>query len=392
MNINELDSFKLSDAVKFHNRLNPKIWGRDEQLLPEVREKLLAIADNFREFLGVGDLDVRDITISGSNAAYSYTPYSDIDLHLVVEFPADNEVYQELFNAKKAQYNDEHTLSIGGVPVELYVQNAAESPVSQGEYSIPREEWIQVPRRKRARIDDTCVRAKVEDIDARIHSAIESGNAESMGRLWDKIKAMRKIGLEQHGEFGCENIAFKLLRNNGCIKLLKDTGAHVIHCPASNLKLASGICRVADLQAHGVNVALGTNGSASNNALDMLAELRLAALLAKGSSNDASVVPASQALAMATLNGARALGIDNKVGSIEPGKQADLIAIDLEHPRTQPVYDPCSTLTYSAAASQISHVWVDGQALVVNHQLTRMDLAQVLEEARRWGAGIAAGA
>jgi 5-methylthioadenosine/S-adenosylhomocysteine deaminase len=176
------------------------------------------------------------------------------------------------------------------------------------------------------------------------------------------------------------------------IQLLKDTGAHVIHCPASNLKLASGICRVADLQAHGVNVALGTNGSASNNALDMLAELRLAALLAKGSSNDASVVPAAQALAMATLNGARALGIDNKVGSIEPGKQADLIAIDLEHPRTQPVYDPCSTLTYSAAASQISHVWVDGQALVVNHQLTRMDLAQVLEEARRWGAGIAAGA
>jgi len=221
MNINELDSFKLSDAVKFHNRLNPKIWGRDEQLLPEVREKLLAIADNFREFLGVGDLDVRDITISGSNAAYSYTPYSDIDLHLVVEFPADDEVYQELFNAKKYQYNDEHKLSIGGVPVELYVQNAAESPVSQGEYSIPRDEWIQVPRRKRARIDDTCVRAKVEDLDARIHSAIESGNAESMSRLWDKIKAMRQSGLDAHGEFGCENIVFKILRNKGCIKDLR---------------------------------------------------------------------------------------------------------------------------------------------------------------------------
>lgn len=176
------------------------------------------------------------------------------------------------------------------------------------------------------------------------------------------------------------------------IQLLKDTGAHVIHCPASNLKLASGICRVADLQAQGVNVALGTDGSASNNSLDMLAELRLAALLAKGISNDASVVPAAQALTMATLNGARALGIDSKVGSIGVGKQADLIAFDLGHPRTQPVYDPCSTLAYSAAASQVSHVWVDGQALVVNHQLTRMDLAQVLEEARRWGAGIATGA
>jgi len=221
MHITELDSFKLSDAVKFHNRLNPKIWGRDEHLLPEVREKLMAIADNFREFLGVGDLDVRDITISGSNAAYSYTPYSDIDLHLVVEFPADDEVYQELFNAKKYQYNDEHNLAIGGVPVELYVQNAAESPVSQGEYSIPREEWIQVPRRKRARIDDTCVRAKVEDLDARIHSAIQSGNAEHMSRLWDKIKSMRQSGLDAHGEFGCENIVFKILRNKGCIKDLR---------------------------------------------------------------------------------------------------------------------------------------------------------------------------
>jgi len=221
MHILELDSFKLSDAVKFHNRLNPKIWGRDEHLLPEVREKLMAIADNFREFLGVGDLDVRDITISGSNAAYNYTPYSDIDLHLVVEFPADNEIYQELFNAKKYQYNDEHTLSIGGVPVELYVQNADEPPVSQGEYSIPREEWIQVPRRKRAQVDDTCVRAKVEDLDARIHSAIGSGNAESMGRLWDKIKAMRQSGLAQEGEFGCENIVFKILRNKGCIRDLR---------------------------------------------------------------------------------------------------------------------------------------------------------------------------
>ena len=221
MHITELDSFKLSDAVKFHNRLNPKIWGRDEHLLPEVHEKLMAIAENFREFLGVGDLDVRDITISGSNAAYNYTPHSDIDLHLVVEFPADNEVYQELFNAKKYQYNDEHNLAIGGVPVELYVQNAAESPVSQGEYSIPRNEWVQVPRRKRARVDDTCVRAKVEDLDARIHSAIRSGNAEAMGRLWDKIKAMRQSGLDEHGEFGCENIVFKVLRNKGCIKDLR---------------------------------------------------------------------------------------------------------------------------------------------------------------------------
>ena len=221
MHITELDSFKLSDAVKFHNHLNPKIWGKDEHLLPEVRDKLVAIAANFQEFLGIKDLDVQDVTVSGSNAAYSYSPHSDIDLHLVVKFPSDDEVYQELFNAKKYQYNDEHNLAIGGVPVELYVQNAAEPPVSQGEYSVTQNQWIQVPRRKRARIDDTCVRAKVEDIDARIHNAIKSGDADVMGKLWQKIRDMRQSGLDQHGEFGCENIVFKILRNKGCIRDLR---------------------------------------------------------------------------------------------------------------------------------------------------------------------------
>jgi hypothetical protein len=222
MNILELDSFKLTDAVKFHNRLNPVIWARDENMLPEVRDKLLEIAADFREFLGVSDLQVKDITVSGSNAAFSYTPQSDIDLHLVVDFPSQDDVYQELFNAKKYQYNDEHTLSIGKIPVELYVQNAAEAPVSQGEYSVMNDRWIQVPRKKRARIDDTCVRAKVEDLDARIHSAIQSGDADAMGRLWDKIRNMRQSGLDQHGEFGCENIVFKILRTKGCIKALRD--------------------------------------------------------------------------------------------------------------------------------------------------------------------------
>jgi hypothetical protein len=222
MNINELDTYNLADAVKFHRRLNPRIWGRDEQLLPEVRDKLLAIAADFQEFLGVEDLDVKDITISGSNAAYSYTKNSDIDLHLIVAMP-DNPVYQELFNAKKYQYNDEHNIKIGGADVELYVQPADQTHISQGVYSIKDNKWISIPQRKRAQVDDACVRDKVASLDARIHSAVRSKNLEAVTRLWDKIKAMRKIGLEQHGEFGCENIAFKLLRNNGCIKLLKDT-------------------------------------------------------------------------------------------------------------------------------------------------------------------------
>lgn len=221
MNIHELDSYNLGDAVKFHRRLNPRLWGRDEHLLPEVREKLLAIAADFQEFLGVEDLNVKDITISGSNAAYSYTKNSDIDLHLVVEMPADP-VYQELFNAKKYQYNDEHNIKIGGADVELYVQPADQPHISQGIYSVQHNNWISVPQRQRAQVDDACVRDKVSDLDARIHAAVKSKNIDAISTLWAKIKTMRQAGLEQHGEFGCENISFKLLRNKGCIRLLKD--------------------------------------------------------------------------------------------------------------------------------------------------------------------------
>jgi|694.fasta_scaffold00178_27 hypothetical protein len=216
MNINELNSFNLADAVKFHRRLNPALWGTDEHLLPEVQQKLLAVADDFREFLGVDDLKLVDITLSGSNAAYSYTANSDIDLHLVVEMP-DDPVYQELFDAKKYQYNDTHNIRIGGADVELYVQPADQAHHSQGIYSVKNSDWLQVPQRRRAKIDDNCVQSKTADLDARIHAAIKTKNLEAIDSLWNKIKTMRQTGLEKNGEFGCENIAFKLLRNKGCI-------------------------------------------------------------------------------------------------------------------------------------------------------------------------------
>jgi hypothetical protein len=221
MNITELDSYNLADAVKFHRRLNPRLWARDEHLLPEVKEKLLSIAEFFQEFLGVDDLKVKDITVSGSNAAYSYTKNSDIDLHLVVDMP-DDPIYQELFNAKKYEFNDTHNIKIGGADVELYVQPADQPHHSLGIYSVKNSDWISIPQRKRAQIDDACVRDKVSDLDARIHAAIKSKDLGRISTLWDKIKAMRQGGLEQHGEFGCENIAFKLLRNSGCIAALKD--------------------------------------------------------------------------------------------------------------------------------------------------------------------------
>ena len=221
MNLHELDTYKLSDAVKFHNRLNPRIWGADEQLLPEVRSKLLEIAADFQEFLGLSDLDVQDITLSGSNAAYSYTPHSDIDLHLVVNVP-DDEVYQELFNAKKYQYNDMHDIRVRGADVELYVQPADESVKSLGEYSVQHNKWIQVPRRKRAEIDQNLVRHKYEDLMQRIKAALKEDDSDRVEALIAKIKTMRQSGLDEHGEFGPENLAFKMLRTQGWIKKLYD--------------------------------------------------------------------------------------------------------------------------------------------------------------------------
>jgi hypothetical protein len=223
MDINELESFKLSDAVKFNKTLNPRLWGRDEHLLPEAREKLMAIADDFREFLGVDGLDVKDITVSGSNAAYTYTPHSDIDLHLVVAMPDDKNsgVYRELFDAKKYQYNDQHNYKIGGYDVELYVQDADKTHHSQGIYSVLNNDWVSVPRRRRPEVDDISVQSKFEDIGHRIEQAIASGDPEQMAAIAAKVKNMRQSGLDTTGEFGAENLAFKALRTQGVLDQLR---------------------------------------------------------------------------------------------------------------------------------------------------------------------------
>jgi hypothetical protein len=222
MDIKELQDYRLSDAIKFHTHLNPRIWGPDEHLLPEVREKLLAIAADFKEFLGL-DLEVKDITISGSNAAYTYTDHSDIDLHLVADLPkADaSEIYRELFDAKKYQYNDQHNFKIGGYDVELYVQNANEDPKSQGIYSVQDNKWISVPKRRKPDIDDISVKSKYEDLGQRIEAAIKSGNREQLETLGKKVREFRQAGLDKTGEFGPENLAFKILRSNGTLDQLR---------------------------------------------------------------------------------------------------------------------------------------------------------------------------
>lgn len=173
------------------------------------------------------------------------------------------------------------------------------------------------------------------------------------------------------------------------IRLCAETGIHVIHCPESNLKLASGFCPVSKLLTAGVNVALGTDGAASNNDLDLMGEMRCAALLAKAVAGDAAAVPAHMALRMATLNGARALGMADHIGSLEPNKWADLCAIELDRIETQPLYNALSQLVYSAGRHQVSDVWVAGRRLLEDRKLTTLDEAAVLASAHAWGQRLA---
>jgi 5-methylthioadenosine/S-adenosylhomocysteine deaminase len=175
------------------------------------------------------------------------------------------------------------------------------------------------------------------------------------------------------------------------IALLAANGAHVIHCPESNMKLASGRCPVSQLLAADVNVALGTDSAASNNNLSMLGEMRSAALLAKLGEADASALPAETVLSMATINGARALGLQEEIGSIEPGKWADLIAVDMAQPETQPLYHPISQLVYAADAAQVSHSWVAGKPLMIERELIHLDIEDVLARAARWANRIEEG-
>lgn len=166
-------------------------------------------------------------------------------------------------------------------------------------------------------------------------------------------------------------------------------GVSVAHCPESNLKLASGFCPVARLQAAGVNLALGTDGAASNNDLDMFGEMRSAALLAKGVARDPRALPAHAALRMATLGGARALGLDEEIGTLERGKSADFIAVDLSAPATQPVHHVLSQLVYACSRDQVSDVYVAGRALLQERELLTLDQAEVLARAAEWRQRIA---
>lgn len=168
------------------------------------------------------------------------------------------------------------------------------------------------------------------------------------------------------------------------ITLIAETGVNVLHCPESNLKLASGFCPTFQISESGTNVCLGTDGAASNNDLDMIAEMRTAALIAKAVASNASALPAEDILRMATINGAKALGLDSEIGSLEIGKSADITAIDLSGIENQPVYNPVSQIVYSAGRENVTNVWVAGNHLLKDKALTTLDEKTILQKAAYW--------
>jgi hypothetical protein len=221
MNLTELHSFQISDALYFHKELNQAIFNGD-MMDEEVRQQLLLIASDFIEHLGITDLDVQDITISGSNAAYTYTRHSDIDLHILVDMSkfVDNDIYRELFDAKKTVYNDQHDIYINDYEVELYVQDANQPVISLGEYSVLNDKWIRLPRKRKANFDQNATKLKFEKLYKLAEFAYKSNNLNKIQNVLKNIKKYRQAGLDLNGEFGPENLAFKALRTNGVIAKL----------------------------------------------------------------------------------------------------------------------------------------------------------------------------
>ena len=223
-----------------------------------------------------------------------------------------------------------------------------------------------------------------EQIELPIHLHLHETAQEINDSLRDfgmrPIERLRRLGLLSPGLIGVHAVHL----NAEEIKLLAEYGCSIAHCPSSNLKLASGIAPITDLLDHGVNIGLGTDGAASNNRLDQFQEMRLAALLAKGQSGRANAVNAHQALRMATLSGAQALGLDATIGSIVPGKAADLCAVSLDDIGLAPCYDPVSHLVYSAGREHVSDVWVGGRIRVQDRQLLENNEIELIKLATLW--------
>ena len=218
MRLRELNE-SLSQLVTVNRRLNPKIWNGDELDL-EVSAKLEQIAEAFVKFIGI-DLAVTDYTITGSNANYTWTEHSDLDLHIIVKGTV-TDAERELYNAKKALWAEQHTITVKGLPVECYVQGEEEEHHSTGVFSIAKDRWLVEPKKIKPEVDDSAVERKKDSIIHDIETALLSRDLERMRRIKERVTEMRKAGLERAGEWSVENLVFKILRNLGLIDQLTE--------------------------------------------------------------------------------------------------------------------------------------------------------------------------
>jgi 5-methylthioadenosine/S-adenosylhomocysteine deaminase len=279
----------------------------------------------------------------------------------VLDFPtpyaADAQAYLQAGLAARDSWKHEARLSFAFAP---------HAPYTVGDAS-----WEQIV--VYARQLDLPIQTHLQETRAELEQSLAAHAMSPLARL-DRLGVTASDFIAVH--------AVHLLDSD--VDLLATQGCQVVHCPTSNLKLASGLAPVARLQARGINVALGSDSAASNNRLDLFAEMRLASLLAKVVSGDAAAVPAATALRMATLAGAAALGLDAQIGSLRPGKQADAITVNLAAFSHLPCYDPLSHLVHVAGRDQVTDVWVAGQRLVQAGALATLDAADLGARARLW--------
>lgn len=352
----------FADDLPLMAWLNQRIWPAEKQHLSEafVRDGTLLAA---AEMLASGITCCNDMYFfpQAAGEAFLQAGLRATLGMIVVEFPSAYAVDADDYLAKglalRDELKDEPLLSFAFAPHAPYT------------------------------ISDTTfgrINTLAEHLGLPIHTHIH----ETADEIRDSVKHYGVRPLERLAKLGLLGPNFigvhAVQVNEAEIESLAAHGCHLAHCPTSNLKLASGIAPVARFIAAGVNLGLGTDGAASNNRLDLFAEMRLAALLAKGTSGDATALPAAAALRMATLDAARALNLDHRIGSIAIGKRADLIAVDLHDRFSQPLFDPVSHLVYVAGREHVTHVWVDGTLKLDRRRLVDLEPDDLAARAAYW--------
>ncbi len=223
-----------------------------------------------------------------------------------------------------------------------------------------------------------------EELDVQIHMHIHETKEEIQQSLeefgYSPLRRLEKLGLLSSRLTGVHLTEI----SEEEINIIAKSGINVAHCPKSNLKLGCGVAPILAMEQRGLNIALGTDGAASNNELDMLGEAKIASLLAKGFNRSAAALPAETCLEMATLNGAKALGLEDEIGSLEVGKNADLVAIEMGRIDNLPAYNPLVQILYSGNKTQIANVWVSGRQLVENGKLLTIDKDRLIEKSEKW--------